>query len=291
MTKPIIPVLTLLLLAGCASLPPAGAPMAISANGCEQLVDPERSSFVMHEVVSGRTLVCNEDRAQHRFVAASTFKVAHALIALETGAVDDEAAPFPWDGRARGVAAWDRDTSLAGAMRPSTVWVFQAVASRIGSDREQAWLTRLSYGNAQAGGEARLRSFWLSGPLTISAFEQIAFLSGLRAGTLDASPRNQQRVRDMLHLRDCGPDCRVYGKTGAVLPIDDDGFLRNDAAGLLPAGERTGWFVGWVDRPADAGGPVIFAHNLDLGLPDAMAARTRAAYALLAANGVAVGGG
>jgi len=280
----------LFLLTACAGVTTPPAAPVDEPRGCHILVDPLRSTFVLYEVKSGRTLTCNKDRAATRFVPASTFKIAHALIALETGVVEDESAPFAWDGRPRGVAAWDRDTSLAGAMAPSTVWVFQEVAARIGAERERAWLTHLVWGNAQAGRPDQLRTFWLSGPLAISALEQIDFLDRLRTGDLKARAETQRRVRDMLHLRDCGPGCRVYGKTGAVLPIDDQGFLRSGVADLLPAGERTGWFVGWVDRPDSAGGPVVFAHNLDLDLPEAMAARTRIAWTLLAANGVAVEG-
>lgn len=277
-------------LAGCASVQSTPDRQVTEARNCDLLLDQARSSFVLFEVKSGRTLVCNEDRAGTRFVPASTFKVAHALIALETGAIENENTAFQWDGQARGVAAWDRDTSLAGAMAPSVVWVFQEVATRIGADQERVWLTRLSYGNAATGGPENLRTFWLSGPLAISAFEQIDFLNSLREGTIEAATLNQARVRAMLELRDCGSDCRVFGKTGAVLPIDDRGFLRNGSAEFLPPGERTGWFVGWVERSDEAGGPVVFAHNLDLDLPGSMASRTGVAYALLSANGVAIEG-
>lgn len=275
--------------AGCAQVPASETRLPVAAAGCELLLDPDRSTFVIHEVNSGRTLTCNEERAVTRFTPASTFKIAHALVALETGVVTDENALFEWDGRARGVSAWDRPTSLAGGIPASTVWVFQSIASLIGHDLEQAWLKRLSYGNAEAGGAEDLRSFWLSGPLAISAMEQVGFLARLRMGALDASPANQARVGAMLHLRDCGPECRVFGKTGAVLSIDRDGFLHAGGTEFLPPGERTGWFVGWVERDDAAGGPVVFAHNLDLSLPGAMAARTGVAYAVLEANGISTG--
>lgn len=288
MIRALVTCLLSAILAGCASGAVRERPTLLEASGCSLLADPSRSAFVLHEVNSGRTLVCNAERARTRFTPASTFKIAHALIALETGVVEDETAPFVWDGRPRGVAAWDQDTSLAGALAPSTVWVFQTLATRIGIEREQAWLSRLDYGNVAAGGPETLRTFWLSGPLSISAVEQIEFVGRLRSGALPSSPVAQRRVREMLRLRDCGADCRIYGKTGAVLPIDENGFLRPGTRELLPPGERTGWFVGWVERGAEAGGPVIFAHNLDLELPNAMAARTRIAYALLAANGIEI---
>ncbi len=273
------------IVAGCSTDGQKAFAPAAAANGCATLPDPVRSTFVLQEMGSGRVLGCNMERAKTRFTPASTFKIPHALIALETGVVQDENAAFVWDGRPRGVKAWDKNTSLAGAIAGSTVWVFQQVAARIGLQREQTWLARLSYGNAQAGGADQIRRFWLISPLAISAVEQVEFLDALRRGKLRAAPSNQFRVRAMLKVRDCGPGCVVYGKTGAVLPIDDQGHLRSDGTVAID-GERTGWFVGWVDRPEAAGGPVVFAFNLDLSLPNAMAARTEAAYTLLAANGV-----
>jgi len=168
--------------------------------------------------------------------------------------------------------------------------VFQTIATQLGHAREAAAVRRLDYGNADVGRPEELRRFWLSGPLAISALEQVRFLEGLRAGTLAADPQYQTRVVTMLRLRDCGQDCVVYGKTGAMLPIDEQGSLCEGETSLLQAGvERTGWFVGWVERPDSAGGPIVFAHNLDLSLPGAMAARTTVAHDVLRANGVPIG--
>lgn len=280
-----------LLLAGCAGVPSSHylSASATEPSWCASLVDSTRSTFVLHEVQSRRTYTCNATRAAQRFVPASTFKVPHALIAIESGAVADENQRFVWDGRPRGVAAWDKDTNLAEALPASTVWVFQTIATRLGHAREAAAVRRLRYGNAEVGTPDKLRHFWLSGPLAISALEQVAFFTRLRSGTIPVSPRSQERVVSMLRLSDCGQGCAVYGKTGAMLPIDDAGFLREHASSLLPARvERTGWFVGWVERPKSLGGPLVFAHNLDLSLPGAMAARTNVVHDVLRANGVAI---
>jgi beta-lactamase class D len=276
---------------GCISPPTAPRSSAVlgPASGCAELLDRERSTFVLHEVRSGRTLVCNAERAARRFIPASTYKVPHALIALETGVVRDEHAPFKWDGQKRGVAAWDKDTSLAQGIEASTVWVFQQVAAQVGHRRESVAVRRLGYGNMEVGTPADLRHFWLVGPLEISAIEQVRFLTNLRAGRLRADRRNQARTAAMLRLRDCESGCTIFGKTGAVLPIDDQGFLKKPGTSFLPQGrERTGWFVGWIERSEAAGGPVVFAHNLDLASSGAMSARTAVAYKILNANGVRI---
>ena len=108
--------------------------------------------------------------------------------------------------------------------------------------------------------------------------------------TLIRKFRQERLVRD-ISQHGCHDDVSA-GKTGATLPIDDEGFLREGQTSLLPsAAERTGWFVGWVERPSRAGGAAIIAHNLDLSLPNAITARTNVAYAILSANGVFVGEG
>lgn len=255
--------------------------------GCVLLRNAERSTFVLYEVSKKRLTACNPLRAARRFAPASTFKIPHALLALENAVVTDERGQFLWDGKARGVSAWDKDTSLADAIPASTVWVFQDIAGRLGAEHEAEGLRRLRYGNQDSGTAADLRHFWLSGPLQVSAIEQVDFLNRLRTGELDANRRNQERVRALLKVGDCGVGCVIYGKTGAMLPIDDNGFLRSGDNSLLLAGiERTGWFVGWIERPESSGGPMVFAYNLDLALPGAMAARTATAYQVLAANGV-----
>jgi len=275
--------------AGCSSADIRPESTLAEPSPCSVLADARRTTFVLYRVSDRQLIVCNKERATRRFTPASTFKIPHALLALESGAVSDEHLPFKWDGRGRGLAAWNKDTSLREAVAASTVWVFQDVAGKVGHRKEADHVRRLRYGNMEVGDISRLRDFWLSGPLSISANEQIRFLERLRSSSLSADPKNQQRVTAMLRLRSCGANCTIYGKTGAVLPIDEEGFLRAGSPVLLPPGEApVGWFVGWVERPDADGGPLIFAHNIDLALDGAMAARTSTAYEFLRVFGVSV---
>ena len=59
--------------------------------------------------------VCDEARAATRFLPASTFKIPHALFALDAGVVQDEFQIFPWDGVQRPIDAWNRDQFKAPA--------------------------------------------------------------------------------------------------------------------------------------------------------------------------------
>lgn len=259
---------------------------SVTAKSCDELTSAQRATLVIVEPSSGRRLVCNPTRAATRFIPASTYKIPHTLIALETQAVASIDETFSWDSRDRGVPVWNRNLTVKEAVAVSAVWVFQAIATRIGSNTEHEWLETLQYGNEDVGKTSDLQNFWLSGPLTISADEQVDFLTRLVGRELPVSETTSAQTIQALHVSETADGHPIYGKTGAMLPIDNDGFLRTSDSSLLPAKiEKTGWFVGWIDRPQSEGGPIYFAHNLDLSLPDAMSARTRSVYVLLARNG------
>ena len=78
----------------------------------------------------------------------STFKIPHALAALDAGVVTGADSAFAYDGSPQSFDAWRRDHTLATAMRYSVVWWFQRVAEKLGATREQDYLQRFAYGNA-----------------------------------------------------------------------------------------------------------------------------------------------
>lgn len=212
-----------------------------------------RSEFSGRSVV-GTALVFDETanrydvfdrrRAGTGFLPASTFKIFNALVGLETGAVQDEFETYRWDGKERSNPKWNRDTDLAGGMRNSTVWFYQAMARRIGVARMQGWIDRVGYGNRDIGGG--IDRFWLGGKLRTSALQQIEFLRRLAAGTLPFSARAQETVR-RITVMDSEPDYVLHGKTGW---------------GANEGGQPdVGWYVGWVER---AGRRWFVAVNMDL---------------------------
>ncbi|HEY6941654.1 class D beta-lactamase [Dokdonella sp.] len=188
---------------------------------------------LVYDEASDRYHVYDRARAQARFSPASTFKLLNAMVALETGAVKDEYEVLRWDGVQRRYPDWNRDQSLASAMRFSAVWFYQEMARRAGAARMQAWLDRVGYGNRDIGGG--IDRFWLTGALRISAVEQVAFLRRLARGELPFSAAVQETVRRITIL-DSDPAYILHGKTGWA--------VRDDTAG--PA--DLGWFVGWVER-------------------------------------------
>ena len=226
---------------------------------------------------TGQTQRLDPERAARRYLAASTFKVYNALVALETGVVTDPDSVFVWDGTEREIPVWNRDHTLRTGMEFSVVWLYQRVARRVGRDRYLAAFARQPYGNGQIGDD--VATFWLDNSLRVSADEQVQFLDSLRRGTLAFRPEVQATVRDLLPVLDDSAGARVVGKTGL---------------GRRPDGTLLGWIVGLVERD---GRTAVFAMNVepDPGAAreiDMVTARLRIVRAVLASEGwLAVGAG
>lgn len=211
---------------------------------------PDWAQFFLDAGVTGTIAVIDErdgsrwvydaDRARERFLPASTFKIPHALFALEAGIVRDEFQVFAWDGRERPIPAWNRDQDLRSSMRHSVVWVYEEIARTLGEERERQFLQQVEYGNADPGGG--IERFWLDGALRISALEQLRFLQRLYRNQLPFRLEHQRLVKDLIVVQ-AGPDWILRAKTGWQARLDP----------------QVGWWVGWVDRPE---GAVFFALNI-----------------------------
>ncbi len=217
-------------------------------------------TFVMLELKSGRITVVNSPRHTRGFLPASTFKIPNALIALETGVVQDADHPvFKWDGMKREFEAWNKDHTLRSGFKASAVWQFQEIARQITGTRMRVYVSQFGYGNRDIGGNED--SFWLDGRLRISALQQVEFLERFYVGKLPAAPRSVAVVKDIMFLEKIGA-ATLRGKTG-----------------WIPSGDnKIGWFVGWVERGEEA---YIFALNLDPNEERHVAARVSLAKTLL----------
>ncbi len=208
---------------------------------------------LIYDEQAGRGLVFDRRRAAQRVSPASTFKLFNAMVALDSGAVRDEYEVIRWDGVQRPFDIWNRDHSLASAMKYSVVWFYQEVARRAGEARMQAWIDQAGYGNRDIGGG--IDRFWLSGNLRISAIEQIAFLRRLADGRLPFSAETQETAR-RIAIVESAPDFVLHAKTGWA--------MRGDT------GRNTdlGWHVGWLERD---GRRWFFALAIDMpnGMADA----------------------
>ncbi len=213
-----------------------------------QLVGDREITFYAIDVSTGQDYVYDLPLSQVRNTPFSSFKIPHLLIALETGAVSSLQAEKPWDASQRPAQgywpdSWRRSHTMATAFKKSVPWYFQEITRDIDGSAYRLWLTRLSYGNAEAPEGSD--DFWLNGPLVISPMEQARFLAKLAAGSLPVSPRHVEALKSVALLEVVGTS-RLYGKTGAG-PVDNTDF----------DGEFAGWLVGWVE--SDKGGPVSYA--------------------------------
>jgi beta-lactamase class D len=222
-------------------------------------------TFVLYRPALDRFEVLDCERARTRYLPASTFKIANALIALDCGSLRDQHEMFHWDGKPKMRRAWERDHTLDSGMRESVVWMFQEVARRTGKVRMKEGVHRLGYGNGDIGGGIDL--FWLQGNLRICAMEQVDFLRRLREGRLHASARATRLVRNALAVERT-PDYTLYAKAGTT------GGARDAVA----------WWVGWVEQ---AGAPAAyFAMNYAPGPRTPYAARLAIGRAILREAGV-----
>ncbi|MBU2605597.1 MAG: class D beta-lactamase [Alphaproteobacteria bacterium] len=247
------------LLAACMTLT---RPPPLSASVAAAGVDPETSTLVVYRLEDQRTWISNPERAKARFTPASTSKIPHTLIALETGAVSGPDEVFEWDGVKRFADGWNETQDFASAYTRSTVWIYQAVTPRIGSAALQGWLAAFDYGNADTGAPEDVSSYWLKGPLAVSAEEQTAFLAQLSHRMLPLSAHTYERAVPMM-VADSGPGWTLYGKTGWK---------------WVEGETDIGWYVGWLEQTTgDAPGTYAFAFNMDMADPQADVPKRKAA--------------
>ncbi|MFF4777172.1 class D beta-lactamase [Microtetraspora fusca] len=223
-----------------------------------------RGTFALFDVKRGRTTVVDAARARKRLIPASTYKIPHSLIALETKAVKDENEVLPYGGQPQPFPEWEHDMNLRDAVRVSNVPVFQTLARRIGLKRENQWVNRLNYGNRRIG--PVVDRFWLDGPLEISAIEQTRFLSRLARQQLPASKRSQLTVRELLKVEE-KDGYALFAKTGWGMSTTPN----------------IGWWVGWVERGDSLH---TFALNIDVNADKDTEKRIPLARDLLTVLGV-----
>lgn len=199
-------------------------------------------TFVLYDADAGRFVGHNQARSKVRFVPASTFKIPNSLIGLSVGAVKSVDEVLPYGGKPQPFEAWEKDMGLREAIALSNVPIYRQLARRVGLERMRENVTRLGFGNEDIG--ATVDTFWLEGPLKISAVEQARFLARLAQGKLPMPEDLQESVKAIVLLEQ-GENWQLYGKTG----------WEN------APGPGIGWWVGWV---AKDGHVYTFALNIDI---------------------------
>lgn len=184
----------------------------------------------------------NENRANKRFVPASTFKIANSLIALDLKEIDnDQDIFYHYQGGEVFLDIWTNSMNLNDAFKTSNVPAFQQLAREIGEKQYQQYLKKFQYGNQQVG--SNIERFWLDGPLKISALEQVLFLQKIvdKKLPVDSEIISQLYTIAFQGELDGEQNSKLYGKTGWSQDI--------------------GWYIGWVSV---SNKNYVFALNMDI---------------------------
>lgn len=199
-------------------------------------------TFVMFDPLTEIFHVSNLQRAQQRFIPASTFKIVNTLIGLETRTVKSVDEVLPYGSKPQLFKQWEHDMPLREAIKLSAIPIYQELARRIGVEQMSASVKDLGYGNTEIG--SVIDRFWLDGPLAISAIEQTQFLAKLTQGQLVVRTSTVTTLNEIT-LQEQAAQYSVHHKTGWVFDTTP----------------QIGWVVGWVTRQ-EAIYP--FALNMDM---------------------------
>lgn len=173
---------------------------------------------------------------------ASTYKIPNSIIALETGVVENDSTLFIWDGQERAVSVWEEDLIFRDAFHYSCVPCYQDIARKIGAERMNTFLSKLSFGKMNVD-TTNIDQFWLEGKSKISQFEQIDFLKRFYEKKLPITEKTDKIMKRMMVI-DANNDYTLRGKTGWS--------NRND--------HNNGWFVGYLEKEDNT---YFFAANVE----------------------------
>lgn len=196
----------------------------------------------IYDLRKNKFSIYDRQRFNKGFVPASTSKIIHSLIFLETGALEDENETLKWDGVKRQVAAWNQDHNLRSALKTSAVWFYVEVSKRVGREKMQQFYDKAEYGNRNTNGFGA--DYWNTGDLRLTPLEQIDFLVNFYENRLPFSKRSMEIVKDIL----------VFEKT-------DKYILRAKTGWSNSFTPQVGWFVGYVEKGSET---YFFADEFDI---------------------------
>ncbi len=186
--------------------------------------------------------IFDRERFETEFIPASTSKIIHSLIFLDSGAIRDENETLKWDGTVRPIEAWNRDHDLRSAFKTSAVWFYLEVSRRMTKESIQRYYDAAQYGNRSTEGFGD--AYWVKGDLRITPRRQIEFLVDLHRNRLPFSPQVIGVVKDLM-IEEKTATYTLRAKTGW-----SDAYT-----------PQVGWWVGYVERGDDV---YFFATELDI---------------------------
>lgn len=220
------------------------------------------SCFLLYELGVGEVRRDPSQACRVRITPASTFKVPHALAALDAGVVSGPDEVFTWDGQGDWPPSSRRDHTLASALRNSVVWYFQRIAERLGAEREQEYLQRLAFGNMDS--RSGPTSFWLGGSLQVTPEEQQAFWVRLYENRLPIAPAAVAAVKQML-IQPPGVIVNAAGAQRFLGPWPSRVVV---SAKTGSATDRSGRGVRWLNGQVERDGRVFVFVSCVIGTKD-----------------------
>ncbi len=199
-------------------------------------------TIIVSSLNTGKEYIINKERAEERFLPASTFKIPNTLIALQAGVVKDEYEVIKWDGKDKGISEWNKDQTLKTAFSASCVWFYQELAKEVGLEKYADYLNDINYGNKETG--SKVDTFWLDGDIRISAKEQVKFLRNVYEEKYDIEKVHYQVLKNIM-VEESTPEYILSGKTGWAQRVTP----------------QIGWYVGYLETHEDTW---FFACNLNI---------------------------
>jgi beta-lactamase class D len=203
-----------------------------------------RECFMLQPLDGSPAFVSDRAECAVRTAPASTFKIPHALIALDTGVITDPLATVPWDGTRQNFPAWERDHSLDSAVKDSVLWFFRRIAGLIGRERMLQSLAKLGY--AADSFESDITAFWVNGDLVVSGEEQLRFLQKLVRYELPVKREHVDAVKAAF-LMPAGKITNASGAHDFALQWKKPLVVRAKTGNTNVRNERVSWLVGHIE--------------------------------------------
>lgn len=210
----------------------------ISLKYNKQAIDSMDMTFVLYSVDNDDFLeaqIINTKLASLAFSPCSTFKVPHAIFALNAKVITDEDNGQLYDEyryplKNTAPKSWAQSQDLTSALNYSVVWYFKHIAEKIGENKMRYYLEMIDYGNQDISGG--LTQFWLSSSLFITPIQQATVWQKLFTNQFDFQPDEINAVKRRILLEE-NDNYKIYGKTGACKQLGD---------------KFGGWLVGFVEK-------------------------------------------
>ena len=213
---------------------PAASPVTIT-----------ESCFLLYEMGVGEVRRNPSTACRTRITPASTFKVPHALAALDAGVVTPGEV-FRYDGTGDWPLSARRDHTLGSALHHSVLWYFQRIAVRLGAEREEAYLRKFAFGNMDS--TSALTSFWVGGSLQVTPEEQQAFWVKLYENRLPVAASAATTVKALI-VQPRGVVVNAVGEHSFDAPWPADTTVSTKTGSAADrSGRGTRWLIGHIDK-------------------------------------------